>query len=138
MFNLFKKQSLLNTLRGLKQDPTLVVKLYKQLFEAEYFLLVRKGAEQSLNKTEFLIYDSKDKIKELPLFTTRKFIIKNLSSDTLVVKNGGQLFWVRLLDVVETGKCEIAIDPEQEHSVRLTKEMILGMIANYGVKTEKY
>jgi hypothetical protein len=31
-------------------------------------------------------------------------------------------------------KCEVAVDPGQSHSVRLTKETILGMIRAYGVQ----
>lgn len=118
-------------LTGLRKDPTLVAQLYGQLFDAKYFSLVRKGTEHSLSATEFLTYNAKDGIKELPLFTADKFIISNLPHQTMAIQLGGRLFWTRLLDVVETGKCEVAIDPGQPHGIRLTKEMILGMIATH-------
>ena len=124
--------SLLDTLNQLRTDPTVVIRLYGQLFEANFLTMVRKGTENSLEKMEFLTYDTIDGLRELPLFTSDKFVINNLSPDALTIKLGGQLFWTRLLDIIETGKCEVAINPRQTHSIRLTKEIILGMIANHG------
>jgi hypothetical protein len=40
--------------------------------------------------------------------------------------------WIKLLDVIENAKCQVAIDPGQPHGIRLTKEMVLGMISSYG------
>lgn len=39
-----------------------------------------------------------------------------------------------LLNITENGKCEVAINPNQEHGIRLTQEIILGMIGSYGTK----
>lgn len=124
--------SLIDTLNGLRADPTLVIQLYSQLFEEAYYALVCPGTEKDLDKMEFLTYETQDKIIELPLFTSEQFIIDTLTQDAVVIQVRGQLFWKRLLDIIETGKCEVAINPLQTHSIRLTKEMILGMIANYG------
>jgi hypothetical protein len=124
--------SLVDTLKGLKTDPTLVTQLYKQLFESTYYVLVRSGTEKDLTQMEFLTYDTKDEVRELPLFTNEKFILNNLSQSALIIKIYGQSFWKKMLDIIETGKCEAAIDPGQVHGIRLTKEMILGMLVNYG------
>jgi hypothetical protein len=126
--------TLLDTLNGLKSDPTLFLKLYRQLFESKFYALVRKGTEDILNKAEFLTYITEDNLRELPLFISDKFIIDDLSTEAIPIQVGGQLLWSRLLDIVETGKCEIAINPGQSHGIRLTKEIILGMIENYGKK----
>ena len=48
------------------------------------------------------------------------------------VKVGGEEMWPRLLDVVRTGDCEVAVDPGEKHGVRITREMILGMANTYG------
>ena len=126
---------LTKTLNELKTNPAVVVELYKLLFEAEYFAIVRKGTEELLNRTEFLTYETEDSVHELPLFTADTLIIQNLlNEETSVIHIAGQPLWSRLLDLVETGKCEVAIDPEQGYSIRLTKEMILGMISSYGTK----
>jgi hypothetical protein len=127
-------KTLIDTLKGLKADPSLVLQLYGQLFEATFYLLVRKGTETSLDKAEFLTYDTQDNIRELPLFTTDKFLIDNLLVDALAIQVGGQSLWLRLLGIIETGKCEVAINPGQTHGIRLTKEMIIGMIEKYGTK----
>jgi hypothetical protein len=39
--------------------------------------------------------------------------------------------WKRLLDIVVTGQCEVAIDPMEAHGIRLTREMILSMVSKY-------
>ncbi|MDB5221488.1 MAG: hypothetical protein JWN83_155 [Chitinophagaceae bacterium] len=126
--------SLLETLNGLKEDPTLVLQLYQQLFGENYFAIIRPGTENDLDKMEFLIYDTPDEVRELPLFTSEHFVLYDLAKNASVIQIGGQSFWERLLDIIETGKCEVAINPLQPHSIRLTKEMILGMIGNYGAK----
>lgn len=124
--------SLLNTLNGLAKEPTLVLHLYKQVFEATFCALVRSGTEKGLDKMEFLTYNTQDNIRELPLFTSEEFILNNPPQDTLVVQVSGQLLWTKLLDILESGKCEGAINPGQAHGIRLIKEIVLGMIANYG------
>lgn len=125
------KDSLIDILEGLRQDPTLVVELYKKLFDSSYFTLVRPGTETSIEEMEFLTYDTQDDIRELPLFTNDLFILKGLTQEALTIQVSGQPFWARLLDIIETGVCEVAVNPGQKHGIRLTKEMILGMIANY-------
>jgi hypothetical protein len=128
--------ALIETLNGLQTDPTLVVNLYKQLFDATFFALVQEGTEKSLDTMQFLTYSTTDNIRELPLFTDDKFILQNLARDAKTIKLGGTQFWTRLLDIIETGKCEVAINAGQAHGIRLNKEMILGMIGMYGVNED--
>jgi SseB protein N-terminal domain len=126
--------SLLDTLNNLVTDKTIVVHLYKQLFESEFIALVRKGTENTLSEMEFLTYYSDDGIRELPLFTDSKFVIKDLDPNSVEVKVGNQALWERLCDLIETSKCELAINPGQPHGIRINKEMIFGMISMYGIK----
>jgi hypothetical protein len=80
---------------------------------------------------EFLTYNTQDGIRELPLFTNDIFILNSLTKEALTVQVSGRPFWARLLDIIETGVCEVAVNPGQNHGIRLTKEIILGMIASY-------
>lgn len=84
--------SLIDTLNGLRADPTLVIQLYSQLFEEAYYALVCPGTEKDLDKMEFLTYETQDKIIELPLFTSEQFIIDTLTQDAVVIQVRGQLF----------------------------------------------
>ena len=129
--------SLIETLKGLKADSTLVINLYKQLYFTTYFALVRGGTEEYWSSIEFLTYDTVDGIRELPLFTNMSFILDNLDSSALIVQIGGQDLWIKLNEIVETGSCQIAIDPGQTHGIRLTKEIILGMINSYSSSQDK-
>ena len=129
--------TLLNSLNNLRADPTVVIKLYKQLFEATFFSLVRQGTETSLDTAQFLTYNATDNVRELPLFTDEKFVLNNLSSEAIKIKFGGEPLWTRLLNDIETGKCEVAINPGQPHGIRLTKEMVLGIIASYGLQSKE-
>lgn len=124
--------SLLDTLMGLRKDPTLVLQLYKQLFESEFYAIVELGTDNSIDEMSFLTYETLDKISELPLFTDEKFIPVSLSKGSIISQVEGIELWQRLLNIVENGKCEIAINPLQEHGIRLKREMILGMISKYG------
>ena len=119
-------------LSGLATNPSLVVDLYEELFNGSYFGFVRKGTEERWNTIEFLTYDSKDHIRELPLFTQIDSVFPDQPADSHLVEISGQELWEKLLTIVETGKCEVAIDPSQAQGIRLTKEMILGMISKYG------
>lgn len=102
---------LLKTLKGLNSDPTLVLQLYKQLFESSFYLLVRPGTEATLEQMEFLKYATIDGIDELPIFTDKRFIPNDLYQNSKIVQKSGQLFWERMLYVVENINCQIAVNP---------------------------
>lgn len=125
---------LLKTLKGLVSDPTLVLQLYEQLLKSSFYVLVRPGTEAALEQMEFITYATRDGIDELPIFTDIKFIPNDFYKNSKIVQKSGQLFWKRLLDVIEDINCQIAVDPLQTHGIRLTKEMILGMIYKYGTQ----
>jgi hypothetical protein len=126
--------ALIDTLNGLRSDPTLALQLYLELFESKFYAIVRPETENSIDEMEFLTYETKDGVQELPIFTVEKFIPDYLSEKSIIIQVSGQLFWTRLLDIVETCKCKVAVNPLQPHGIRLTKEMILGMIMKYGAK----
>ncbi len=130
-------EDLLKTLLGLRTDPTLAVVLYKQLFMGRYWVLVQKPVG-SIESMSFLTYPTQDKIRELPAFTASdRRLVSELAStagDAEGVQIEGSQLWPRMLDVVKTRECEVAIDPGEKYSIRLTREMILGMVIQYGSK----
>jgi hypothetical protein len=123
---------LLEILSGLPENPSLVIELYEEVFKSSFFTFVRKGTEERWNTIEFLTYDTKDHVRELPLFTQEQFVLLDQPADSHLVEIGGQELWEKLLTIIETGRCEVAIDPIQTHGIRLTKEMIQGMLSKYG------
>ena len=123
---------LLITLKALPTDPSRAVDLYLQLYAASFVVPVQAGSEADLGKAMFLIYPSPDRIQELPIFTSRDYVLKNLPDDVVFVTAAGAVLWPRLLDVIRTASgCQVAVDPGQRHGIRLTDGMILGMISSY-------
>jgi hypothetical protein len=122
---------LLDVLKGLRSDPARVIDLYRLLYEASLLAFVQRGTESSLESHSFLTYPTPDATRELPLFTRREYVLDDLASYASIVEVEGPRLWPRMLDIVETGKCEVAIDPGRSHGIRLTREMILGMTATY-------
>lgn len=123
---------LFDTLRALRSDPRRAVELYEQLYWESFFALVQAGSETDLQSHLFFNYPTADGLRELPLFTKREFILQGLSDDALALQINGPQLRPRLLDIVETGKIEAAVDPGQPHGIRLTREMILCMTVQYG------
>jgi type III secretion system (T3SS) SseB-like protein len=126
---------LLKTLKGLRADPTLAVDLYPQLFNAQFWVLVQQSSGP-IEDAMFLTYPTKDGIQELPVFTdsNHKLLVEllSLAADAEVLPVEGDRLWPRLLDVVKTKVCEAAVDPRDVYGIRLTREMILGMVNKYG------
>jgi hypothetical protein len=58
-------------------------------------------------------------------------VLQDIPQDSLYVSIPGDVLWKRLLDIVVTGQCEVAIDPMEAHGIRLTREMILSMVSKY-------
>jgi hypothetical protein len=123
---------LLETLKALRSDPTKAIELYEQLYHASFFAFVQGGSESTIDAHLFLTYPSGGEVRELPLFTLRDFVLETFLNDALLINIDGPQLWPRLLEIVETGKCEAAVDPGQSHGIRLNREMILGMTAQYG------
>jgi hypothetical protein len=85
---------LVEILNGLGSNPSLVLDLYKKIFESKFFALVRKGIENcTFGSMRFGIYDSKDGIKKFPLFTHEKLIPENLFKNQVAISVSGQSFW---------------------------------------------
>ncbi|MFO0828315.1 MAG: SseB family protein [Phycisphaerales bacterium] len=122
--------ALLDTLQALRADPSRVLQLYEQLFHANLFGVTQVGA--ALESANFLTYPTADGVGALPLFTQRRFIPSGLPADALVTLAPGAVLWRRLLEVICDDGCVAAIDPGQPHGIRLTRAMILGMVAAYG------
>jgi hypothetical protein len=130
VFNHTMNEQLLDILIRLQTDKSVVVYLYEQLFRSDYFALVDPNTTNDLYSFKFLTYDSHDGLRELPVFTKEEFIL-GLSNGAEIHAIPGNLLWVRLLDIVESGKLEVAIDPGQSHGIRINNQMILGMISMY-------
>jgi len=124
-------ESVILVLKNLQKDSSYVVQLYEELYKAKFLTLARPGSEKDLESMEFLTYPTADKISELPIFTSKEFLIDFSSVQPLAIELEGDKLWSKLLEIVETGNLEIAVDPGQNHGIRLTKEMILGMISMY-------
>jgi hypothetical protein len=126
---------LLETLKALPTDPSRVVDLYSQLYTGSFVVPVQAGSERDLGTAKFLIYPTPDGISELPLFTSRDYILKNLPDDVVFITVAGAVLWLRLFDVVTAaGQCAAAVDPGQAHGIRLSDSMILGMLSSYSQK----
>ncbi len=125
-------ERLISILNSLKSDPSVVVILYEEIFNSTFFAIIQKGTESSLNRMKFLTYPTSDEVRELPIFSSKDFLLPDLTEDSSIIELYGQSFWEQMLEIIETGKCEIAINPGQPHGIRLTKEMIQGMILKYG------
>jgi hypothetical protein len=123
---------LLRTLKAMRTDPARVVDLYRQLYAGSFLVLVQRGTEADLGTALFLIYPSTDGIRELPIFTSRDYLLENLPSDAVLVGVMGDALWPRLLELVKAEECQVAVDPGQSHGIRLNGNMILGMIRAYG------
>ena len=130
---------LLKTLKGLRADPTLVSNLYHELFNARLWVLVQQPV-RAIEDMLFLTYPTKDGVRELPAFTApdRELLVQLVSrtKDADVQRIEGKRLWSRLLGIVKTGVCEVAVDPGEVHGICLTREMILGMLNKYGSDAE--
>jgi hypothetical protein len=126
---------LLETLQALRSDPSRAIELYRQLYHESFFAFVKSGSEATLEAHLFLTYPSSGDVRELPLFTLRDFVLDGLSDEALLINIKGPQLWPRLLEIIETGKCEAAVDPGQSHGIRLNREMILGMTVQYGPRS---
>jgi hypothetical protein len=124
-------ETLIQTLKNLRKDPTQVKVLYEQLYHSRFLALVRPGTEGQLHTLEFVTYSTEDRISELPIFTCDAFVLDLAPTQVTLVELSGKELWPTLLDIVNTGRIEAAVDPGQKHGIRLTKEMILGMISMY-------
>lgn len=126
---------LLQTLKALPTDPSRVVDLYSQLYAGSFVVPVQAGSEADIGTAMFLIYPTRDGIRELPIFTSRDYVLMNLPNDVVFVTVVGAVLWPRLLDVIRAAAgCQIAVDPGQRHGIRLTDGMILGMISGCDLK----
>ena len=122
---------LLDTVVALRRDPTRVVVLYAQLYASRFFVQVQAGSEADIRSALFLTYDTRDNIKELPIYTSLEAVLPGVPSDAVTISVDGPTLWPRLLNVIQTGQCEAAVDPGAPHAIRVTREMILGMVRQY-------
>lgn len=128
-------EQLLDTLRGFRTDLGLVVGLYRQLFEGRFWVLAQRPAER-LETMLFLTYPTQDGIRELPVFTARdRSLLLQFTADLpdcVSIDVEGARLWPRLLEIVRTRECEAAVDPGEDYAIRVTREMILGMVSKFG------
>ena len=127
--------NLIEILDNLRTDPTWATQLYNVLYDSTFFVLVRPGTEENVEKMEFVIYPTEDGINELPIFTSYDFVITFPDVQLFVAEINGKLLWPRLLEIIEPEISEVAVNPGQNHGIRLNNSMILGMISMYGADT---
>ena len=127
---------LIETLKGLPKDPALTADLYPQLFQAHFLTLVQ-NPHAAIEELLFLTYPAKDGIRELPVFTASKHkMLRRLisqASDVSLYPIEGKQLWPRLLGIVKAGDCQVAVDPGEPHTIRLTYQAILDMVRKGGV-----
>jgi SseB protein N-terminal domain len=128
-------KQLQRTMQALKANPAFAVELYEFLFSSHFWALVTHPGE-NVDDPYFLIYESADGVRELPVFTAPdqplvgRFATLNPSPTS--VEFDGRALWPRLLKVLEHSNAQVAVDPGEAHGIRLTRTMILGMISKYG------
>jgi hypothetical protein len=122
---------LVENLKALKYDPGRAIDLYKRLYSESFFAFVKAGPQSSVNSLLFLTYLTVDGVRELPAL--EEFVMRDLALESMLIHINGPILWDRMLDIVESGMCEVAVDPSQPHGIRLNREMILGMVSKYGV-----
>lgn len=126
------RNPLIEILVNIRSDPTLAIKLYEVLYNSTFFALVRLGTQNDIELMEFVTYPTEDQIQELPIFTSKKFILEFPDSQLSTVEVNGRVLWPRLLHNIEQGISEVAVNPGQAHGIQVNNSMILGMIAMYG------
>ncbi len=124
-------------LKELENDPTLVIQLYEALYYSDFIALIRSELQQKIDSMEFLTYTTEDGVNELPIFTEEEFILNFSSMQPFTITIKGILLWPRLLQIIEPGVCEVAVNPGQSHGIRLNNSMILGMISKYSSETDE-
>jgi type III secretion system (T3SS) SseB-like protein len=127
-------EELAKSLEALRRDPAVVVTLYRQLFDAILIALVA-DANVSLREIAFLTYPTGDGIAEVPVFTNHERpLLRQLEKEngaTRLEISGSEL-WPKLLDFVQSGECEIAVDPGEHHSIAINRELLLGIVKTKG------
>jgi hypothetical protein len=120
---------LIDTLKALPNDPSRAVDLYPQLYAGTFLLPVKASSEASLGTALFLTYPCADGLRELPLFTSKEFVLKNLPEDVVFITASGTDLWQKLIEVLKPGGVAVAVDPGQTHGIRLHENMILGILS---------
>jgi hypothetical protein len=129
-------EKLIDTLSRLPSDPTVVVELYGQLFDARFWVLGQPTV--NADAMQFLTYPTADEARELPAFTLdSRSVLADLSRQVpaaQIEEVEGPRFWSRILQLLESESFFVAVDPGEKHGIRLTREMILGMVGLHAAK----
>jgi hypothetical protein len=132
-------EDLLATIRALRENPAVVVDLYLQLYDGNFWTLVRREIIDP-KRPNFLTYIAQDEIRVVPVFTNPAhqllMALKNDNSDSMTMEASGRMIWPRILNVVAIGECEVELDPGETHGIRLDRAMILGMVRAYDPSQE--
>jgi hypothetical protein len=127
-------EALIGALEHLRDDPSAALALYEQLYEARLFALVSDGMT-TVPDIMFITYPSLDGVRELPVFTSDRVpLLSKLQQESgaTPIAIDGPILWRRLLDIVQTGECEIAVDANEDYGIRLNREMVLSMVSAFG------
>jgi len=123
-------EKLIATLGRLQSDPSVVVELYAQLYVSSFWVLSQASA--NVEPMQFLTYATDDDSRELPAFTlSSRSMLTDLARQvpaTQIQEVEGPFFWARVLLLLQFGSFFVAVDPGERHGIRLSREMILGMV----------
>jgi len=116
---------------------THAVILYEPLFHGRFSALVSDSTAE-IADLSFLTYPSTSAVQELPIFTStdRRLIgeLQQAVPTAQLLTLDGPALWPRILDAIQSGDSQAAVDPGEPHGIRLTQQMILGMIQMYGTQ----
>ena len=106
-------QQVEDLLARLRSDPAVVVDLYEAPPNANLNLLVQPD-DVELANAPFLNHPATDGVAELPVFTSENQPLLDslrVSNDCGILCAEGRAVFRRMLDVVETGALELALNP---------------------------
>ncbi|QYM78600.1 SseB family protein [Horticoccus luteus] len=126
-------RGLVDLLKQLPDDVTVVVELYRALFSGRFWVLAQHT--DHFHATQFLTYPAADGARELPVFTSadRELLVDlhRQVSAAEVREVDGRTLWPRLIDVLDSDTF-VAVDAAEKHGIRLSKAMIMGFVKLHG------
>lgn len=99
--------------------------LYEKLYRGRFLALVADPALE-LTFMMFLTYPTPDGVRDFTGGSSQLLAQLVTDASAATIELDGASLWRRMLDIAQTGECEVAIDPGEQHGIRLTREMIVG------------
>jgi hypothetical protein len=96
---------LVGTLKALSTDPARVVDLYRQLYAGSFVVPVQEGSEPDLGTALFVTYPCPDGARELPVFTSPDYVLRDMPIEVVLVTVDGNALGPRLLTNRKVRSC---------------------------------